>query len=391
MIAGNLTLESKQNTSNSDATSFSLGGGVGNSGGGKSGNLNLSLLKANSDKEWVDKWRKRSEQFATRSSKKQKDCEYNQASIIGSNSVAINVGKNTDIVGAVIANIRPNSPLEGVSLLSSTTGMNNSPLDGVSLLSSTTGMNNSPLEGESKQSLIASVGGQNGIDGGNLNLNTASLTYSDLKNYNNSESNQFAVSLQLNNNPNNPETLRRFSRFASKSDSHQSTSVASLLCLFSLKTCVKHVFLRSNPGNLTLSLNQQGREQSSDSKATIGGGRIIISGQVVDDGNSNNPSPNQLASQVSSTPPPRGSSTLSSSQGGSLSLAGLNRDITKVETNKRDILTSDFDAKLTIDTRLIAAVRNMAVGNTEAAKANVGDYWNQTKKGVEVLEKASKR
>jgi len=82
VVGGDLTLESKQNTSQSKATSFGIGGGYTSSGGGQSGSGNLSYSRSVSKRDWVD----------------------NQASIIGTSSVAINVANNTNLVGSVIAN-----------------------------------------------------------------------------------------------------------------------------------------------------------------------------------------------------------------------------------------------------------------------------------------------
>ena len=66
----------------------------------------------------------------------------NLTSIIGTNSVTINTTNNTDITGAMIANITNANTVKSSS---------------------------------------------DYIDGGNLTLNTGSLTFSDLKNYDNSE------------------------------------------------------------------------------------------------------------------------------------------------------------------------------------------------------------
>ncbi len=110
VVAGDLNLESRQNTSDSKAYSFGIGGGFSTSGGGNSGSGNLSYSKSTSERDWVD----------------------NQASILGTNPVIINVGENTNLVGSVIAN--------------STNGQI----------------------------------GSDGIDGENLTLNTNSLTFSSL-------------------------------------------------------------------------------------------------------------------------------------------------------------------------------------------------------------------
>ena len=144
----------------------------------------------------------------------------------------------------------------------------------------------------------------NGNDLGNLIITTGSLTFSDLKNYNNSESNNFSSSLQVGINPNNP-TL---------------------------------------PGSLTLNSSMQGMDSSSDSKATIGLGTININNAAV--------------------------------SSNSIQLSNLNRDISNIEQNHKDVLTSDFNAELVIDLRLLAAAGNLIVGDSEAAKANTQEYWS---------------
>jgi hypothetical protein len=111
-IGGDLNLASSQNTSKSDATSFAISGSRGGNSGANSAGINFS--NAQSDRNWVD----------------------NQTTIIGTNSVNVNVKNNTDIKGAMIANI-VNYGEEGVNQ-------------------------------------------QNWIDGGNLTLNTKTLTYSDI-------------------------------------------------------------------------------------------------------------------------------------------------------------------------------------------------------------------
>ncbi len=69
VVVGDLSLESRQNTSSSKSMSFGIGGGLTLSKGGNSGGGNLSYSKSTSERNWVD----------------------NQASILGTNSVTINV------------------------------------------------------------------------------------------------------------------------------------------------------------------------------------------------------------------------------------------------------------------------------------------------------------
>jgi len=82
-VGNNLTIQSEQNKSDSKNFSVNLGGGTSGSGG----NANAGFQYGYTDRDWVD----------------------NQTSIIGNNSVNVNVGTatnsegNTNIVGAVIA------------------------------------------------------------------------------------------------------------------------------------------------------------------------------------------------------------------------------------------------------------------------------------------------
>ncbi|MES2961705.1 MAG: hemagglutinin repeat-containing protein [Pseudomonadota bacterium] len=181
----------------------------------------------------------------------------NVTSIIGSNSVTINTTNNTNIIGAIIANQDAT-----------------------------------------------------GNDLANLTINTNSLTFSDLKNYNNSESNNFGIDLQLGKNPNNPIM----------------------------------------PGSLALNLNMQGNEATSNSKATIGKGNINIANSTATD----------------------------------FQLSNLNRDITNIETNKRDLITSDFNASLKIDLRILAAAGNLIIGDKDAAAGNWDSYVTDIIKGVQL-------
>jgi hypothetical protein len=97
----------------------------------------------------------------------------------------------------------------------------------------------------------------------------------------------------------------------------------------------------------------QGRESSSTTKATIGKGNISID-EILND---------------------------------ETKIANLNRDINNSEQNKRDVITSDFDAELKIDLRLIASVGNLAVGNTDKATANWDSYATQTVDGAKITKK----
>ncbi len=235
-VGGNLLLKSRQNLSESDSYNIGMSLGIsGDSSGANGGSVGFNLGNGYSNRAWVDQ----------------------VSSIIGTNSVNINVDNNTNIVGAVIANKD-----------------------------------------------------KDGNDLGNLNLSTASLTYSDLKNFSVSESNQLGLNLQVGKNPNNPTAN----------------------------------------GNLAINLSMQGSESSSDTKATIGQGNITVGGNLNDE----------------------------------TKLAGLNRDIANTEQNKKTVVTSDFDASLKIDLRLIAAAGNLAIGNTDKAAANWNSYAAETQRGANI-------
>ncbi len=221
-VGGNLFLKSHQNLSESDSYNIGMSLGIsGDSSGANGGSVGFNLGNGYSNRAWVDQ----------------------VSSIIGTNSVNINVDNNTNIVGAVIANKD-----------------------------------------------------KDGNDLGNLNLSTASLTYSDLKNFSVSESNSFGLSAQFGNKPNNP----------------------------------------AMPDQLDLNLSLHGSESNSTTKATIGNGTINING-----------------------------SSATKEQ-----IIDLNRDITQTETNKKTVITSDFDAELKIPTMILT---------------NPTEFGNQVKEGYDVL------
>ena len=128
----NLTIKSRQNLLESDSYSigFSVGGGTGPSqGGGTSvqGNVGFNTADGFTSRGWVD----------------------SLTSVIGTNSVNINTGNNTELTGALIANATQDS--------------------------------------------------QTGIftDLGNLALNTKTLTTNNINNYNNSESSAIGINTQI--------------------------------------------------------------------------------------------------------------------------------------------------------------------------------------------------
>ena len=197
-------------------------------------------------------------------------------SIIGTNSVIINTTNNTKIVGAEIANVR------------------------------------------------------DGIDYGNLTLNTKSLTFENLKNHNNSESNSLGISLGLGFKDNDPSAP-------------QNTNYTPERIAQNAKDAKAEEGVIRGP--LKIDLSMHASESSSTTNATIGKGVINING-------------------LSATAD---------------ELAGLNRDIINVEQNKKTVITSDFDTSLTIDMRLLAGafygVKGSITGD-EKDKTKAQNNWN---------------
>jgi hypothetical protein len=218
-------------------------------------------------------------------------------SIIGTNEVIINTANNTKIVGAEIANIR------------------------------------------------------DGIDYKNLTLNTKSLTFENLKNYNNSESNSLGISLGLGFKDNDPSAPQN----SGNNNTQQQTAQNSQA------TKAEEGVVR---GPLKIDLSLHSTESSSTTNATIGKGTITLNGTTLTE------------SEAATNP----------------LLAGLNRNINNTEANKKTILTSDFDASLTVDMRLLAgafyATKGAITGDaTDQAKAsnNWNSYVNDTVKGFNLL------
>jgi hypothetical protein len=216
-------------------------------------------------------------------------------SIIGTNEVIINTANNTKIVGAEIANIR------------------------------------------------------DGIDYKNLTLNTKSLTFENLKNYNNSESNSLGISLGLGFKDNDPSAPQN----SGNNNTQQQTAQNSQA------TKAEEGVVR---GPLKIDLSLHSTESSSTTNATIGKGTITLNGTTLTE------------SEAATNP----------------LLAGLNRNINNTEANKKTVITSDFDASLTVDMRLLAgafyATKGAITGDaTDQAKAsnNWNSYVNDTVKGFD--------
>jgi hypothetical protein len=127
ITTNNLNVESLQSKliSNSESNSYSFGGNIG-----------FNNSDSSQDRLWTD----------------------NVASIIGTNSVTINTENNTDIKGALVANITNYT---------------------------------------SSSSLALGRGSHELVDGNNLTINTKTLTYSNLQDQNNSETNAIGINVGL--------------------------------------------------------------------------------------------------------------------------------------------------------------------------------------------------
>ena len=274
--AGNLTVESLQNSYNNKSKSFgiNLGGGAGASGGG-SANLGVNYSSAKTDRLWTD----------------------NQTTILGTNSVTINTGNNTAIAGAVIAN--------------STNGKI----------------------------------GANAIDGGNLALNTNTLTFANLYDHDYSQSSGFGISTSIGIGGGNN------SSGAANNTTGQGTAPAT-------NPGQQNNFYPS--GSTTISAQNQGYKKEGTTFASVGQGNIKTGGAQMFDSTTGN-----LISNTSGT-------VLASN---SAAIQSLNRDINKTQIVTRDTITGALDTSITIDNRILAA----AFGSDVA--------WNSLKSDQENLGK----
>ena len=147
--AGDLTIESLQNSYKAKGSSFgmNLGGGGGSSKGSGNISLGINYSSNKTDRLWTD----------------------NQTSILGTNSVTINTGDATNLKGAVIANI--------------------------------TNIPNSVILAQAGIQEFLNSG--SAIDGNNLTLNSNSLTFSNLYDHEYSQSSGFGISTNIGRGSNN--------------------------------------------------------------------------------------------------------------------------------------------------------------------------------------------
>jgi hypothetical protein len=255
-VGNNLDVESLQNSYLDKSKSFgmNLGGGGGSRAGSGSVNAGINYSSNKTDRLWVD----------------------DQTTIIGTNSVTINVANNTNIAGAAIAN--------------STNG----------------------------------IIGEGAIDGGNLTINTGSLTYSNLQDHDYHQSSGFGISTNIG---------------TGVGRNNGSGGAAN-------NTIGQGIAPATNPnqqnnyypnGSTTLSAQSEGYKKEQTTKATIGNGNITIGSTQTFDANGN---------PISST----GGTTNDPTQ-----LAGLNRDIEKTQKITKDTITGALNTSITIDNRLLVA------------------------------------
>jgi adhesin HecA-like repeat protein len=248
---GNLNVESLQNSYYQKDKSFgvSLGGGSGTVSAG----VNYSSNKT--DRLWVD----------------------NQTSIIGTNSVTINTANNTNVKGAVIANII-NANSDSINGGNGLAGYN---------------INSDTLQGA--------------IDGGNLTINTNSLTFQNLEDHYYTKSFGIALSTTIGSGSNN--TIG------------QGTAPAT-------NTNQQNSFYPT--GSTTLGLQNSSTKKEQRTYATIGQGNIITGTDLAltfdTDGN--------LTSQTGGT---TNDETI---------LSNLNRDVTQSQIITKDMITGALERPL---------------------------------------------
>jgi len=271
---GDLNIESRQNYYKDKTKSFgvSLGGG-GSSGGGANGvNFGVNYSSSKTDRLWVD----------------------NQTSIIGTDSVTINTGNNTNIKGALLANIA----------------------------------NATSLREAAGDVAIQYEGGEE-IDGGNLTLNTKTLTFSNLFDHEYSQSQGYGFSTNIGKGSSNSTNQGT----ASSSNPNQQNSFYP-------------------NGSTTISLNNSGYKKEQTTKATIGLGNITTgSTQVFDNSDSSSSTYGDLATSTGGT------------TNDITTLTNLNRGITNTQEITKDTITNALNISVTFDNRLLSSA-----GRTQIAQ-----------------------
>ena len=286
---GNLTVESLQNSymqkDKSLGVNLGAGGGASGKGGSVSAGVNYSSNKT--DRLWTD----------------------NQTSIIGTNSVTINTGNNTNIKGAIIANIINADPnVSGIYTANNGNGLAGYNINSDSL--------------------------KDAIDGGNLTINTGSLTFQNLEDHYYTKS--FGIGLS---------TTIGFGKGGTNLVSNNTTGQGTAPANNSNQ---QNSFYPAGSTTLTLKNGSTKKEQTT--KATIGEGDITTASTLTFDANGD----------------------LATNTGGTVNditaLSGLNRDINKSQVITKDMITGALDVSVTIDNRLF----------TENGRNQIGGQLNQS-------------
>jgi len=285
-------IQVEQNSYYSKSKTFglSLGASGGKQAGSGSVNFGVNYSSSKTDRLWVD----------------------NQTSIIGTDSVLINTGNNTNIKGAVIANIA----------------------------------NATSLRGAAGDVAIQYEGGEE-IDGGNLNINTKTLIFSNLYDHEYSQSSGFGFSTNIG-----VGQSRSSSQTGSSTDL-MIQSNSNLTELFANNTVGQGTASSSNPnqqnsfypnGSTTISLNNSGYKKEQTTKATIGLGNITTgSTQVFDNSDSSSSTYGDLATSTGGT------------TNDITTLTNLNRGITNTQEITKDTITNALNITTTFDNRLLSS------------------------------------
>ena len=297
----NLTIESLQNKTRSKSKSNSINGG----GGANSVIAGFNYQSDKFERDWVD----------------------DQTSVIGTNSITINTGKNTNIKGAVVANITNATANEITS--------------------------NSSAEAEQKQA--------NWIDGGNLTLNTSTLTFENIFDREEKKSVGYGVQVGIaigskggaNGDGKSGDTAGAIQADARSSTSATTTSSTNSQSNNQNIGTADSTNKQSTP-DATFTARNEGYIKEQTTKATIGGGTINVGGVQIFDNDANSANYGNL---VSSTGGQNINDIIASNLNSpeAIQLAGLNRDANKTQVMTKDTITGVLNAKVSLEELVMAA------------------------------------
>ena len=305
-----LTIESLQNTSHSKSKSTSFGVGGGQSGG----NISYNAQRSEFNRDWVD----------------------DQTSIIGTNSIIINTGDSTNIKGALVANIE-NATLETIGIAQP----NNVALDDEFPYGEFGG-----CASDSECRALGSNKNQaNWIDGGNLIINTNSLTFENIIDNEKQESSSVGISLSKNFKNSNSGNSGNAGNGNIGNGNQGNGSLGNIgngnIGNSQNQSQQNNYYPK---GSLNLSLQDEGYEKEQITKATIGEGTITTNAILTFDTNKTSPTYGDLISNI-------GGTTLENTDP---QLTNLNRDITNSQEITKDTITGALDINATIDLRLLS-------------------------------------